>query len=64
MLIADKNNDRFLKNEVAEKFHLVNTNNFHCTINMAKNKYGGLCAPRQLKRHDAAIGSRGADFVW
>ena len=27
---------------------------------MAKNKYGGLCAPR----HDAAIGPRGADFVW
>jgi hypothetical protein len=30
------------------------------TITMAKNKYGGLCAPR----HGAAIGPRGADFVW
>jgi hypothetical protein len=27
---------------------------------MAKNKYGGLCAPR----HDAAISPRDADFVW
>ena len=29
-------------------------------MTMAKNKYGGLCAPR----HGAAIGPRGADFVW
>ena len=60
MLIAGKNNGRFLKNKVAEKFYLVNTNNFHYYMTMAKNKYGGLCAPR----HDAAIGPRGADFVW
>ena len=29
MLIAGKNNGRFLKNKVAEKFYLVNTNNFY-----------------------------------
>ena len=32
MLIAGKNNDRFLKNKVAEKFYLVNTNNFRYYI--------------------------------
>jgi hypothetical protein len=61
MLIAGKNNGQFLKSKVAEKFCLVNTNNFHYTMTMAtKNKYGGLCAPR----HGAAIDPRGADFVW
>jgi hypothetical protein len=62
MLMAGKNNGRFLKNKVTEKFYLVNTNNFHyysSCITMAKNKYGGLCAPR----HGAAIGPRGAGFV-
>ena len=29
-------------------------------MTMAKNKYGGLCTPR----HGAAIGPRGAGFVW
>jgi hypothetical protein len=55
MLIAGKNNGRFFM----EKFYLVNTNNF-CYYDPAKNKYGGLCAPRR----DAAIGPSGADFVW
>jgi hypothetical protein len=43
MLITGKNNDRFLKNKVAEKFYLAHTctNNFHY-YNHAKNKYGGL----------------------
>ena len=60
MLIAGKNNGRFLKSKVAEKFCVVNTNNTFITMTMAKNKYGGLCAPR----HGAAIGPRGADSVW
>jgi hypothetical protein len=51
MLIAGKNNRRILKNKVAEKLCLVNTNNFHCYITAAKNKYGGL----YMQRHDAAI---------
>jgi hypothetical protein len=59
MLIAGKNNDRFFRNKVAEKFCLVNPTTF-ITITMAKNKYLGLCAPR----HDAAIGPLGADFGW
>ena len=63
MLIAGKHNDRFLKSKVAEKFCLVNTNNFHYYDHMAKNKYGGLCLCR-APRHGAAVGPRGADFVW
>jgi hypothetical protein len=59
MLIAGKNDGRFQKNKVAEKFYLSIPTTF-TTMTMAKNKYGGLCAPR----HDAAIGPRGANFVW
>jgi hypothetical protein len=30
-------------------------------VTTAEKTHGGLCAPRH---HDAAIGSRGAGFVW
>ena len=51
MLIAGKNNDRFF---------ILPTPTTFITITAAKNKYFGLCAPR----HGAAIGPRGAGFVW
>ena len=59
MLIAGKNNGRFLKNKVTESFILSIPTTF-ITIIVAKNKYGGLYVPRC----GAAIGSRGAEFVW
>jgi hypothetical protein len=59
MLVAGKSNGRCLKNKVAEHFILSIPTTF-LAITMAKNKYGGLCAPR----HDAAISPRDADFVW
>ena len=59
MLIAGKNNDRFLKNQVAENF-ILSIPTTSIPIITAENKYGGLCAPPR----DAGIGPRGADFVW
>ena len=58
MLIAGKNNDRFLKKKLRKSFVLSIPTTF-ITMTMAKNNYGGLCAPR----HGAAIGPRGAGFV-
>ena len=60
MLIAGENNGRFLKNKVAEKFCLFNTNNFHYYNHGSKQIWRPVCC---APRHDAAIGPRGADFV-
>jgi hypothetical protein len=61
MLIAGKNNRRFLgEMESLGKVYLPTTF-ITITADIHKNKYGGLCV---LPRHDAAIGDRGADFVW
>ena len=60
MLIAGKNNDRFLSITVRKVLAILSIPTTFIAITTAENKYGGLCAPR----HDAAIGPRGADFVW
>ena len=44
MLIAGKNNDRFLKIKSRKSFVLSIPTTF-ITITTAENKYGGLCAP-------------------